>query len=114
MIIQFSCQVESIKANKDRTLSIKLEGQELPPEETAHIFALMEKQIWVALAETPISKEDLNIPEVVDEMDKKSPSQRLRDRMFVYFKEKKVVGDFDGWYKKSLEKIGENYLEKLN
>lgn len=114
MIVQFSAQIDSAKANNDRTLSLKVDTQELSAEDTAHIFSFFQKQIWIALSETTISKQQLNIPEVMEEMDKKSPSQRLRDRMFVYFKEKKVEGNFDDWYKKSLEKIGENYLEKLN
>lgn len=113
--IQFSCQIDSVRANSDRTLSIKLGTQELQPDETAVIFSLMEKQIWCALAETSITKEDLNIPETVSDMDTKSPSQRLRDRMAAYYKQ--THGKFDGfddWYKTALEKIGEKYLEKLS
>jgi len=113
MIIQFSAQIESAKANNDRTLSLKVDTQELSAEETAKVFSFFQKQIWIAFAETAISKEQLNIPEVMDEMDKKSPSQRLRDRMFVVFKEKKVTGTFDDWYKTQLEKIGDNYLAKI-
>jgi len=112
-MLQFSAQIDSVKANNDRTLTIKMDTQELAPDETAHIFSLFQKQLWIALAETTITKEDLNIPEVVDDMDKKSPSQRLRDRMFVFFKQQKPDGDFDSWYKNQLEKIGERYLEKL-
>ena len=112
-IIQFSAQIDSAKANNDRTLSLKVDTQELSSEDTAQIFSLFQKQIWIALAETNITREQLNIPEVVEDMDKKSPSQRLRDRMFVYWKEKKVGGNFDGWYKEQLEKMGENYLSKV-
>lgn len=114
MIIQFSAQIDSAKANNDRTLSLKIDTQELSAEETAHLFNLFQKQIWIALAETTITEQDLNIPETVDEMEKKSPSQRLRDRMFVYWKENKVSDNFDTWYKTALEKIGEKYLEKVN
>ncbi len=113
MIVQFSAQIDSAKANNDRTLSLKIDTQELSSEDTAHIFNFFQKQIWIALAETTISKTQLNIPEIIEEMDKKSPSQRLRDRMFVYFKEKKVEGNFVEWYKKSLEKMGDKYLEKI-
>jgi len=113
MILQFSAQIDSAKANNDRTISLKIDTQELSSEETAKIFAMFQKQIWIAIAETSISKEQLNIPEVLNEMDTKSPSQRLRDRMFVVFKEKKVAGTFDEWYKKQLETIGENYLAKI-
>lgn len=111
--IQFSAQIDSAKANNDRTVSLKVETQELSSEETAKIFSFFQKQVWIAIAETSITKEQLNIPEVVDEMDKKSPSQRLRDRMFIYHKEKKMSTPFDEWYKGQLEKLGQNYLEKL-
>lgn len=113
-ILQFSAQIDSAKANNDRTITLKLDTQELSAEDTAHVFEMFQKQIWCALAETTITQEDLNIPEVVDEMEKKSPSQRLRDRMFVYWKENKVSNNFDDWYKNALEKIGEKYLEKVN
>lgn len=112
-IIQFSCQIDAVSAKNDRTLSIKLGTQELSANETSRIFYLMEKQIWVAFAETPLTKEDLNIPEVQVEKGRKTPSQRLRDRMFVYFKESKKEGRFDDWYERSLEQIGDKYLEKL-
>jgi hypothetical protein len=34
--------------------------------------------------------------------------------MFVYFKGKKLEGDFDTWRKQQLESIGQRYLDKLN
>lgn len=111
--LQFSCQVDSAKANHDRTLCLKIETQELSSDDTARIFSLFQKQIWIALAETPLTEQDLNIPEVIDPLEKKSPSERLRSRMYVYWKESKISDNFDGWYKNSLEKMGDKYLEKL-
>ena len=113
MITQFSAQIDSAKANNDRTLSLKVDTQELSTEDTAIIFSFFQKQIWIAIAETEVTKQHLNIPEVVEDMDKKSPSQRLRDRMFVYWKDKKASDNFDSWYKAQLEKIGDNYLDKV-
>jgi hypothetical protein len=43
-----------------------------------------------------------------------SPSERLRRRMFVYFKAKKLEGDFDTWRKQQLEAVGQRYLDKLD
>lgn len=113
MVIQFSAQIDDVKANKDRTLRIKIDTQELTAEDTAHIFELFEKQIWIAMAETSLTKTDLAIPEVVDEFDKKSPSQRLRDRLYVYWKEQKVGGNFDDFYKKKLDEYGQRHLDAL-
>ena len=111
--IQFSAQIDSAKANNDRTLSLKVDTQELSSEDTAIIFSFFQKQIWIAISETSVTKEQLNIPEVVEEMDKKSDSQRLRDRMYVFWKETKASSDFNPWYKTQLEKIGQGYLAKV-
>lgn len=115
MIIQFSAQLDGVTQKKDRTLSIKLGTQELLPEETAKIFEHGGHQLWVALAENAVRREEIVIPEAVEDLDNKSPSQRLRDRMAAYYKETK--GNFEGfdeWYRKSLERIGQSYLDKLN
>ena len=114
--IQFSVIVDQVRANKDKSLTIKLETQELSAEETSRIFSLMGLQIWTAMAEIPLGEVDLDIPESVPEFKgDKTPSQRLRDRMFVYFKEKNGKTDgFKEWYESALEKIGGAYLDKLN
>ena len=112
--IQFSAQIDSAKANNDHTLSLKVDTQELSSEDIAVIFSFFQKQVWIAISETTISREQLNIPEVVEEMDTKSPSQRLRDRMFVFHKERKIKTKFDAWYKNQMELLGDKYLEKLN
>jgi len=114
MIAQFSAQINKAEANEDRTLKLKIDTQELSPEDTAVIFSFFQKQIWIDMAETSITQEQLNIPEVIDELEEKTPSERLRDRMFVYHKEKKVQVKFNDWYKGQMDKIGQNYLDKLN
>lgn len=115
MIIQFSAEIEDVKARKDRTLDIKISTQELSAEETALIFSFFQKQIWVGMAETTIEK--LEVPESMPELKgEKSPAKRLKDRLWVYYKQKHKgnEGDFNKWYENTLDKIGQNYLEKLN
>ena len=114
-LIQFSGIIDGVTAKKDRTLSIKIGTQELPPEETAKIFEHQGQQLFIGMAETELTREQLNVPEVSKEIDPKSPSQRLRDRMAAYYKTTK--GNFEGfdkWYVDSLNKIGQSYLDKLN
>ena len=115
MVIQFSSQIESVKANKDHTLTIKMETQELSADETSKIFEQMGKQIWVAMADVALKANDLDIPESMTEINEKTPSQRLRDRMYVYYKEThKSDTGFRAWYDTALESIGNKYLEKLD
>lgn len=41
-------------------------------------------------------------------------SERLRKRMFVYWKAKVNEGDFETWRKQQLEILGQRYLDKLD
>lgn len=112
--IQFSALIEKCKANKDKTLDITISTQELAPEDTAHIFSLFERQIWCALAETELTKQDIDIPEKLVEKGQKTPSQRFRDRLFVYWQStyKQKTG-FDQYYERILDELGQHYLDKL-
>lgn len=63
-----------------------------------------------------VKVEDIKVPEN-DEGDPKSPSQRLRDRLFAYYINsygEEAKKDFYDWYKKELDRLGERYLERLN
>jgi hypothetical protein len=114
MKIQFSGIIDSVKANKDRTLSVKIGTQELPDEDTARIFSYMAKQIWIGFAETPITR--LDIPdEVMEFKGDKTPSERLRDVLWVYWDTKTPkTQTFEEFRKIYMEKIINNIKEKLD
>ncbi len=112
--IQFSAQIEKLTANSDKTVSLKIGSQELPASDVGLLVEMFEKQIWIALAETPIKETDLEIPEVLPDIkDEPSPSKRLKNRLFVYWKEKKPTDDFLLWYIKQLDNFGQKYLDAL-
>lgn len=114
--IQFSCQIDKVSANNDRTLSLKIETQELNAQEGSRVLELMQKQIYVAMAEIPLQEADLEVPEASPEFrGDKTPSQRLRGRLYCYYKDIHGKDEgFIGWYEKTLDTIGQRYLEKLN
>jgi hypothetical protein len=112
--IQFSAQIDEIKSRKDRTLLLKLNTQELQPEDTAQLFDLQNLQIWVALAETTVTRDDLNIPEVLVEKGEKPPSQRLRAVLYVYWEKRKAtLGTFDSFYRQKVEDFIQLIKEKI-
>jgi hypothetical protein len=58
--------------------------------------------------------EIINAPDIKVEKDQKSPSQRLRNRLWVYYKEVFGTADgFDSWYIGEMDKIGNRYLEAI-
>jgi hypothetical protein len=114
--IQFPSIIANVRSLKDSTLKVTLELNELPPEETAKIFAFSNEQVWAALSPTELTGNDLEVPEITADVDEgKSPSQRLRDRMFVYYRHKNdTVEGFEVWYRDKLNVFGERFLDAID
>ena len=116
MIIQFSASIDEVKRNKDRTLRIKLDTQELSPEESAHIFSLQDLQIWVAMAEIEIKKQDIQIPDIIPEFKgEKSPAETMKAviyRIWEQRTDKKQT--FPDFYKSYMFKLIEGLKQKLS
>lgn len=113
-MIQFSAIIDGVSAKKDSTLTIRLGTQELSPNDTAEIFKFANKQIWVGLAETAITR--LDVPTKVDELDGgKSTSERLRSVLYVYWNTKTdKTKDFESFKRDYFEKIIDNIKSKLD
>lgn len=118
--IGFSCQIDGVNAKKDKTLSIRLGTQELTSEDTSYIFELMNKQCYVAIAETAI--ESMEVPEVLPEMKgDKTPSQRLRGILYKLWEQKMdgvqigtpMYQTFPRFYEDYLFKLCENLKDKI-
>jgi len=115
-LLQISSSIEGISSRVDGTWKIVFGTQELTNEQGQAVLKLNRKQGWLLFKETPIEESDLvNIPDITPEFkEDKSPSQRLRSRMFVYYKETKNTEEgFNEWYIKTLDKIGKTYLDKI-
>ncbi len=114
--IQLSVQIDGIKANKDRTLMIKLETQELSPNDASEVFNMMNKQLWMALAEAPLKENELEVPDVVGEFKNElSPSQLQRNILYRIWEQKTdKTQTFPDWYKAYMFKSNNKLKEKLD
>ncbi len=115
--VQFAAILDGVSKKKDSTLSVKLGTQELGPEDTARIFEFGNREVWVCLAETAVTAEDLEVPEVLTEFRKdKTPSERLRNVLYrLWEKEVKKTGrEFDSWYLGYMDRAIEKIKEKLD
>lgn len=113
-MIQFPAIIDSVHLKKDSTLAVKFGTQELSPEDTAKIFDYGNKQVWVGIAEAPITK--LDVPKEITEFDgQKSTSERLHSVLFVYWNTKTdKTKDFETFRKGYMEKIINNVKDKLD
>jgi len=104
-----------IKTMSDRGIRIWIDTIELSPEEMALVFKMAGKSIFVAISETDINPEDLDIEDIKAEFKTdKSPSQRLRSVTYRYWELcTNQTEKFDEFYKKQIEKIIVMIKEKL-
>jgi hypothetical protein len=113
MIIQFPVILDGLKMNKDKSLTIKLESREMTSEEVGKIADLANCECWCGLSALTITK--LDVPDEVPEFKgEKTPSERLRNVLYIYWKEvNKGQGSFETFRNNYMEKIISSIKEKL-
>ena len=110
MIFQVSSIIEQIKSLADNTWQLKVSTQELTPEQVASVAQLKGKQGWFLFSENTFNESDIPKEQAPEFRDDKSPSQRLRNVLFVYWKENtKHEKTFEvwknEWYEKKIEEV---------
>lgn len=106
--------LDGVTPRKDGSLGLRFITQEVSKEDKVTAMDYYQSMGHLLFAENEISLSD--VPEGNAYLDAgKSPSKRLRDRMWVYFKEKNIdkPEEFDKWYARQLEKIGNKLLNEL-
>ena len=118
ILLHVPANISKITTFSDRTLRLNVDtSRELSDEENAKLFKLNNRDGFFIFKLVEITYEDLiDIPDTIVESDnkEKSPSQILRNRLFVTYKG--LFGKPEGfteWYKKELDKIGQHYLSKI-
>ena len=114
-ILQIAATVESIRSRVDGTWVLGVGTQELKEEQAKVLLKLNRKLGYFLFKVTPLQEADLiNIPETTPEFKgDKTPSQRLRAVLYVYWGQRKPTKTFDEFYKTQMEKIIEWMKEKL-
>ena len=97
----------------DGTLRLTIDTQELPATDLAKLFALHQATGWFVFNKAELTKKD--IPDVpVEFKEQKSPSQRLRNVVYVYWeKNTSKLVPFDDYWKRWVEKLIDQMKEKL-
>lgn len=117
-ILKLPATLTGLKSRVDRSYSLSFNTQELSPIEVAELSQNLQLfgTLGFAVADEELDQlEELDVPEVSVTDDTKTPSQRLRDRMFVYYKDKyKRTTGFQSWYSDALDEIGQKYLTKVS
>lgn len=95
----------------DGSLSISFSTPELSPDEKVAFMELQNKNLKLLLQ--PQDSEPAELKEVKGQFDKKTPSQRLRSILFVYWKQSDGTGEFDNFYSRWMNDLCESVKAKL-
>lgn len=93
-------------------MGITLETPELSVEEKVEVMKLQNqvlKGIFI-----PIDNPSAPDFKIDKEIERKSPSQRLRDVMYVWYTQQSLTEDFNDFYRKEMERLIEHVKGKLH
>jgi len=96
----------------DGSANLTFETPELSDEDLLIIRKFRNLAGWLLFSENEIQEKD--IPKEQAEKDTKTPSRRLRDVLFIYWKQLGEPETFDIWYSKVMEKYINAVKEKLD
>lgn len=119
-LLQIPATITKVQTMSHRSVRLVIDSQEeLGPEVVSRLMDFYEKLGWFCfLPERKINLEEVKeLPEIKDETDTKTPSQRLRGVIFVEWGAKsaeyKEKYPFEVFYRGQMEKIIEDRKEKL-
>lgn len=113
---QVAATVTKITTLTNKVIRVTVDTQELSPLESTMLFGLKDKLGYMLFAERPLKEADLkDIPEkAVEFKGDKTPSQRLRGAMYVWWEQGGKQGDWDTFYRAKMEDLISQVKEKLN
>ena len=118
-LIIFGAVIDGVASRKDKTITLRIGTQELPPEIAGQLFGLQNAMVYVAIKVEDFGLEEREALEALkaDEIEAgggKSLSRRLRDVLFRLWQQKpEGYKDSNSHYIAHMEKIIQHYKNKL-
>lgn len=115
MTVQIAATVDGISPLKDGGMSVRFHTQEMPDESKLLLLNSLQKFGWLLFKpeEKPFNPADVPKydPQKWDEI--KSPSQRLRAVLYIFWEQSDRQKDFDTFYRQAIEIFISNVKAKL-
>lgn len=109
--IETNLIITGVRSKVDQSLSITATTPELTPEEKAEFMRLQGINL-VALF-TPLDEPQVPKLVVDSDIEQKTPSQRLRNTLFVLWKQVNSKDEFETFYNNNMEKFIDAVKERL-
>lgn len=114
--ILLACQVENIASRRDGTIKIVLGTQELSQSKAGELFGLQNKIAcaYISPKDTIPQKELSQVDEMEPDLPGKSPSNRMRNVLFLLWKQdQEGYKEFDPYYRSKMEVFIENLKNNI-
>lgn len=117
-IFQVAAILDGVTPRKDGGVSLRFVTNEVSKEEKVTLMEFYQSFGWVLFSREELEESNIPKEQATREKGTKSPSQVLRGRLFVYWRD--VLNNnpedsvnFENWYAGILNKIGRQYLDKV-
>ena len=111
MRIQHQAVIGTINAKVDRSISYRVSTSELTSEQKAIFMDLINTAVNITIE--PIDEPKAPLVKINTDLETKTPSQRLRAVLYVYFKQKNEGTDFEAFYNARMNQLIEMIKNKL-
>lgn len=117
MKITLPVQLNPISRRKDRSVKLSFETRELQPSEILSLMSFEGSEMWLLLCSQESEIDHSDVPTSKPELGTKSRTERLRDVLFVWFKQsvedQTFIGDFETFLNQKLDSIIDGVKTKL-
>ena len=111
MTIQLPAYLTGFASKVDGSASVRFGTQELTEEDFIELKRHHGQYGWLLFQENPYQGNE--IPTELA-LDGKTPSKRMRDVLFVLWKQEGAEGDWETWYRQRMEKLIDSVKKKLD
>lgn len=112
-LIKVPAQVTGFQPKVDRSWVIKFETRELTGEEVALLADTYQGEGWLIFSPNEIEPDE-ELPTDVADAGVKSPAQRLRSNLYVYWKQHVGKGDFESYWRTYVQKQIERIAQQID
>lgn len=107
--------LKKVSSRADRTYDLTFSTRELSGEEAAFLLDEVLSEGWLMYARNTqeLSSDEIPKDDADSGVKAKSPSQRLRNAIYVLFTQRGSKGSFENFYNSVMEQFIENIKDKL-
>lgn len=115
--IEIPCILKNISHRADRSIGLRIDLPELPSDKVVWFVEHLHTNMMMILAPYGVPHDQVEVESLDASFEEqKSPQQRLRSVMYVYWKQqggKDKLGEFNAWYVSRMEQTIEKWKSLL-